>query len=174
MVAAVVTSAALASNKGIPAQPRTDEDLAKAVRHEVLMYPRYTLWDDINYRVSNGNVELTGAVNQPYKKDDIGRLVKHIPGVETVSNEIKVLPLSPNDDRLRLQIARAIYRDPSLSRYAMGAVPSIHIVVKNGHVTLVGVVDNEADKTLAGIRANGVPDVFSVDNKLVVTRPKTK
>jgi hyperosmotically inducible protein len=175
MVAAVVTSAALASNKGITNKPRTDEDLAKAVRHEVLMYPRYTLWDDINYRVNNGNVELSGAVSQPYKKDDIGRLVKDIPGVETVTNDIKVLPLSPNDDRLRLQIARAIYRDPNLSRYAMGAVPSIHIIVDNGHVTLTGAVNNAMDKQIAGMRASSAGLSFGpVENDLTVDKAPTK
>src|SRR5438309_11692116 len=107
-VAALFASAALASNKVVNL-PRTDDDLVKAVRHEVLMYPRYTLWDDISFRVNNGNVELLGAVSQPFKKDDIQRIVKSIPGVASVTNEIKVLPLSPFDDRLRVQVARAIY-----------------------------------------------------------------
>lgn len=174
-IAAVLATAALASNKTTPTMPRTDEDLSKAVRHEVLMYPRYTLWDDISYRVSNGNVELTGAVSQPYKKDDLGRLVKHIPGVETVTNEIKVLPLSPNDDRLRLQIARAIYRDPNLSRYAMGAVPSIHIIVDNGHVTLTGAVMSAMDKQIAGMRASGAGMSFGpVENRLTIDNSPSK
>src|SRR5438309_3120849 len=107
-VAALFASAALASNKVVNL-PRTDDDIAKAVRHEVLMYPQYSLWDDIGFRVNNGNVELTGDVSQPYKKDDLGRLVKHVAGVEGVTNNIRVLPLSPNDDRLRVQIARAIF-----------------------------------------------------------------
>lgn len=175
MVAAAIAATALASNKTVPTAPRTDEDLAKAVRHEVVMYPRYTLWDDISFRVNNGNVELTGAVNQPYKKDDIARLVKNVPGVETVTNEIKVLPLSPNDDRLRLQVARAIFRDPNLSRYAMGAVPSIHIIVDNGHVTLTGVVGSAMDKQLAGMRASGAGLSFGpVDNRLTIDNQKHK
>jgi hyperosmotically inducible protein len=174
-VAAAITATALASSKTVPAGPRTDEDVAKAVRHEVVMYPRYTLWDDITFRVNNGNVELMGAVNQPYKKDDIARLVKNVPGVETVTNEIKVLPLSPNDDRLRLQVARAIFRDPSLSRYAMGAVPSIHIIVDNGHVTLAGVVGSAMDKQLAGMRASSAGLSFgSVDNRLTIDNQKHK
>jgi hyperosmotically inducible protein len=174
-IAALAAVTALASNKPVPSGPRTDEDLTKAVRHEVLMYPQYSLWDDVSFRVNNGNVELLGDVNQPYKKDDIGRLVKQIPGVEGVSNEIKVLPLSPNDDRLRLQIARAIFRDPNLSRYAMGAVPSIHIIVDNGHVTLAGEVMNNMDKQIAGMRASGAGLSFGqVQNNLTVENPGKK
>ena len=175
MTAALFAAAALASNKGMPNVPVTDEDLAKAVRHEVLMYSRYTLWDDINYRVVNGNVELSGAVSQPYKRDDIGRLVQHIPGVASVTNEIKVLPLSPADDRLRLQVARAIFRDPVLSRYAMGAVPSIHIIVDNGHVTLTGAVASDMDKQIAGMRASGAGLSFGpVENRLTVDNQPAK
>jgi hyperosmotically inducible protein len=171
-VAALAVVSVFASNKPVPAGPRTDDDLAKAVRHEVLMYPRYSLWDNINFRVANGNVQLLGEVNQPYKKDDFGRLVKQIPGVEGVTNDLKVLPLSPNDDRLRIQVARAIFRDPSLSRYAMGAVPSIHIIVDNGHVTLTGEVMNNADKQIAGMRASGAGLSFGpVQNNLTVENP---
>jgi hyperosmotically inducible protein len=173
-IAALAAASAFASSKA-PAGPRTDEDLAKAVRHEVLMYPQYSLWDDISFRVNNGNVELLGAVNQPYKKDDLGRLVKHIAGVESVTNDLKVLPLSPNDDRLRLQVARAIFRDPNLSRYAMGAVPTIHIIVDNGHVTLTGNVMNNMDKEIAGMRASGAGLSFGpVQNNLTVDNPGKK
>jgi hyperosmotically inducible protein len=174
-VAALAVVSAFASNKTVPAGPRTDDDLAKAVRHEVLMYPQYSLWDDINFRVSNGNVQLLGEVNQPYKKDDLGRLVKQIPGVESVTNDLKVLPLSPNDDRLRIQVARAIFRDPNLSRYAMGAVPSIHIIVDNGHVTLTGEVMNSMDKQIAGMRASGAGLSFGpVQNNLTIENPGKK
>ncbi|HJZ98460.1 MAG TPA: BON domain-containing protein [Candidatus Solibacter sp.] len=173
-IAALAAVTVFASSK-TPAVPRTDEELAKAVRHEVLMYPQYSLWDDISFRVNNGNVELLGAVNQPYKKDDLGRIVKHIAGVESVTNEIRVLPLSPNDDRLRLQVARAIFRDPSLSRYAMGAVPSIHIIVDNGHVTLTGEVMNDMDKQIAGMRASSAGLSFGpVQNNLMVENPGKK
>ncbi|HTS61931.1 MAG TPA: BON domain-containing protein [Candidatus Acidoferrales bacterium] len=169
LAAAFFASAAVASHKTVPTGPVTDADIAKAVRHEVLMYPRYTLWDDIDFRVNNGSVELMGAVTQPFKKDDLGRLVKGIPGVETVANNIKVLPLSPQDDRLRLQVARAIFRDPSLSRYAMGAIPSIHIIVDNGHVTLTGEVMNAMDKQIAGMRASSAGLSFGpVRNNLQV------
>ena len=173
-IAALAATTVFASSKTLNV-PRTDEVLARAVRHEVLMYPQYSLWDDISFRVNNGNVELLGAVNQPYKKDDLGRIVKHIAGVESVTNEIRVLPLSPNDDRLRLQVARAIFRDPSLSRYAMGAVPSIHIIVDNGHVTLTGEVMNDMDKQIAGMRASSAGLSFGpVQNNLMVENPGKK
>ena len=167
----ILMTAALAIGAAVAAVPN-DADVAKSVRHEVLMYPRYTLWDDINFRVDNRNVELFGAVSQPYKKDDIKRLVQSIPGVASVTNEIKILPLSPFDDRLRLQVARAIYTYPGLSRYAMGAVPAIHIIVDNGHVTLTGAVSTESDKELATIRASGAGLGFGqVVNNLSVEQP---
>jgi hyperosmotically inducible protein len=157
------------------AEPRTDADLVKAVRHEILMYSKYSVWDDVEFQVSNGRVQLLGAVNQPYKRSDLERLVRNVPGVVGVSDQIKVLPLSPADDRLRLQVARAIFRDPALSRYAMGAVPSIHILVDNGHVTLSGVVSNEMDKNIAGIRANGEGLSFgNVTNNLQIEHPAKK
>src|SRR5438105_940365 len=124
--------AASASTSNAGPVHKTDAEIARQVRHEILMYPRYTIWDDINFRVENGSVSLMGEVNQPFKKDDLGRIVQAIPGVASLSNELKVLPLSPNDDRLRLQVARAIYADPVLARYRIMAVPSIHIIVDNG------------------------------------------
>ena len=139
------------------------------------MYPNYTLWDDISFRVTNGSVELLGEVNQPYKKSDLGKIIQHVPGVTAVTNELKVLPLSTFDDRLRLQVARAIYRDPTLSRYAMGAVPSIHIIVDNGHVTLTGAVNSDMEKQIAGMRASGAGLGFGqVVNNLTVENPRKK
>jgi hyperosmotically inducible protein len=152
-----------------------DADVSKRVMHEIRTYSRYTIWDDISFRVNNGQVELFGAVNQPYKKADIERMVRRIPGVTSVTDEIKVLPLSSFDDRLRLQVARAIFRDPVLSRYGMGAIPSIHIIVDNGHVTLAGVVDNEMAKNIAGMRAAGAGLSFgSVTNDLQVEHASKK
>jgi len=172
MTAALVVGVAAAADKNMP---RTGADLEKSVRHEILMYPNYTLWDDISYRVSNGNVELFGAVNQPYKKSDLQRIVQHIPGVQSVTNGIKVLPLSPFDDQVRLRVARAIYRDPVLSRYAMGAVPAIHVIVDNGKVTLTGSVNNDMEKQVAGIRASGAGLSFGpVVNNINVENPKKK
>src|SRR5436305_9185364 len=150
LVSAAGVSTAVASTKtpiagpnaGPNVGPMTDADLAKQVRHEILMYSRFSIWDDVSFRVADGSVELMGAVNQPYKKSDLGRIVQRIPGVASVTNELKVLPLSNNDDRLRMQVARAIYGDTVLSRYRLMAVPPIHIIVDNGHVTLTGVANN--------------------------------
>jgi|ERR1017187_530320 hyperosmotically inducible protein len=175
LVAAVLVATAMAADKGNPKAPLTGADLEKGVRHGILMYPKYTLWDDISFRIDNGNVELFGAVSQPYKKSDIEHIVQRIPGVASVTNEIKVLPLSRQDDQLRLQVARAIFRDPMLSRYSMGAVPSIHIIVDNGHVTLTGAVNNTVDKQVAGMRASGAGLSFGpVINNLTVDNPPAK
>jgi hyperosmotically inducible protein len=133
------------------------------------------LWDDVSFRVQNGSVELLGAVNQPYKKSDLQKIIQHVPGVTAVTNELKVLPLSTFDDRLRVQVARAIYRDPTLSRYAMGAIPSIHIIVDNGHVTLTGVVNSQMEKQIAGMRASGAGLGFGpVVNQITVENPPNK
>jgi hyperosmotically inducible protein len=151
-----------ASNGNLP------QDLPDQVRHELVMIPYYSVFDDLNYRVDNGVVTLSGEVTQPVIKDDAERSVKHLPGVTQVTNNIRVLPLSTFDSRIRMAEYRSIYGFGSLYRYGMGTQPSIHIIVENGHVTLVGVVDNEADKNTAYIRANAVPGVFSVTNDLRV------
>lgn len=153
---ALLLSAGIAGAANSPnsSAPQTDEALAGSVRHEIAMYPYYGIFDDVNYRVVNGNVALTGAVTEPWKKDAIGKSVQHIPGVASVTNQVKVLPLSPMDNQLRQRIARAIYSDPVLSRYAVQAIPPIHIIVDNGHVTLDGVVNNDLEKQVAGLRAS--------------------
>ena len=176
MAAALVVSAGVAGAANKSANlPQSDADIAKQVRHEVLMYSSYSIWDDVNFRVSNGQVELLGAVNQPFKKKDLGRLVQRIPGVTSVANDLKVLPLSPFDDRLRLQVARAIYGHSAFSRYAIQAVPPIHIIVDNGHVTLTGVVNSPLEKQLAGVRASTAGLSFgSVNNRLEVEHPAKK
>src|SRR5215468_3550099 len=97
------------------ALPQSDEAVAKEVRHEIVMYSHYTIFDNVAFRVNQGNVELMGAVTEPYKKSDLGKTVERLPGVTSVRNELEVLALSPMDNRLRMQIARAIYHDPSLS-----------------------------------------------------------
>jgi osmotically-inducible protein OsmY len=174
MAAALLAGAAAASTKVSANLPQSDSDIATNVRHEIVMYPRYSIWDDVSFRVVNGNVELEGAVNQPVKKQDIERLVQKVPGVTSVTNEIKVLPLSAMDDRVRLQVANAIYRDPVLSRYGMGAVPAIHIIVENGHVTLTGTVNTDAEKQIAGMRASAGLTFGPVTNNLVVEHPAKK
>jgi hyperosmotically inducible protein len=153
----------------------SDQALAKKVAHEVRMYSWYTIWDNVNIKVNDGNVELMGQVSQPYKKSDMARLAQSVPGVRSVTNELEVLPLSNFDDQLRRQVASAIYRDPVLSRYAIQAIPPIHIIVDNGHVTLEGVVNNEMEKNVAGIRANGAGLSFGkVVNNLRVENPSHK
>lgn len=148
---------------------RSTSRLARQIRHELVMLPYYSVFDNLAFRVDpDGTVTLMGQVTRPTLKADAERVVKKIEGVERVKNEIEVLPPSPQDDRIRAAAFRAIYGDPALNRYANQAVPPIHIIVKNGNITLEGVVANEADKNIAGIRANEIPGVFSVKNNLRV------
>jgi hyperosmotically inducible periplasmic protein len=149
---------------------RGDTRIAREVRHELLMLPYYSLFDDLRYRVNGSTVDLLGDVNTPSLKGDAEAAVKRIEGVEKVNNQINILPPSSSDDRIRQRTARAIFSFGGLSRYGWEAAPSIHIIVKNGRTTLLGVVDSEADKNAAGIRANGVPGVFNVTNNLVVAK----
>jgi hyperosmotically inducible protein len=144
--------------------------VAREVRHELVMLPYYGVFDNLSYRVDAGTVTLMGQVTRPTLKSDAEHVVQRIEGVTRVINNIEVLPLSPSDDRIRLAIYRAVYGQPQLNRYAMNAVPPIHIIVNNGKVTLEGVVANEGDKNIAGIQANQVPGVFSVQNNLQVER----
>jgi len=169
-VTAMLALAGVAGAATTGSGPLTDSDIAAKVAHEIRMYSRYTIWDNISVRVNSGNLELMGQVSQPFKKADLQRIVQRVPGVTSLTNELEVLPVSFNDDNLRIRVARSIYRDPALSRYAIQAVPPIHIIVKNGHVTLEGVVDSEGDKNIAYIRANGVSGAFSVTNNLVVVK----
>jgi hyperosmotically inducible protein len=167
-VAAVLLAApALLANVRHPSAPRT---LGEKVRHELVMLPYYSVFDNLEYKVEGNAVTLSGQVVWPALKSDAYQAVKRIEGVETVTNNIEVLPLSGFDNQIRRAEARAIYRDPVLSRYAWGPVPPIHIIVDNGHVTLEGVVSNQTDKNIAGLRANGVFGVFSVDNRLRVEK----
>jgi hyperosmotically inducible protein len=145
-----------------------DAWLTKEVRHELLMLPYYSVFDNLEYQVNGYDVLLTGQVARPSLKDDAEASVKRLEGVEHVINKIEVLPVSPNDDRIRRAEFHAIYSRPPLERYALGAVPPIHIIVKNGNVTLEGAVSTEADKEVAGIAAKTVSDVFSVTNNLRV------
>lgn len=149
-----------------PAQARVQ----KEVRHELLMLPWFGVFDNLEFRVDGDTVTLLGQVTRPTLKSDAENAIKHIEGVEQVVNNIDVLPPSPMDDRLRLTLFRTIYRDPVLEKYELGVQKPIRIIVKNGHVTLEGVVDTETDKNVAGIRANGVPGIFSVTNNLRVIK----
>jgi BON domain len=147
--------------------------VAREVRHQLVTLPFYGVFDDLAFRVDGGTVTLLGSVTQPVLKSDAERVVKRVDGVTRVVNNIEVLPLSPMDDRIRRAEYRAIYGDPTLAtRYGYRAVPPIHIIVRNGHVTLEGVVANQMDKTIINARANGVSGVFSVTNNLLVEREK--
>ncbi len=151
---------------------RSQDRITREVRHELLMLPWFGVFDNIAFRVDGSTVTLLGQVVRPSLKSDAENAVKHIEGVEKVDNQIQVLPPSSMDDQLRLTLYRAIYGYPALEKYALGVQKPIRIIVKNGHVTLEGVVDNQTDKDLAGLRANGVPNVFSVDNNLRVEPSK--
>jgi hyperosmotically inducible periplasmic protein len=153
-------------------EAKIEQNLVREVRHQLLLLPYYTVFDNLAFRVQGDEVTLEGQVTRPTLKSDAENAVKNIEGTRSVVNHIEVLPLSSMDDQLRRALYRAIYGEPSLSKYSWSAVPSIHIIVKNGHVTLVGVVDNETDKNLAGVRANGVANVFSVTNNLQVGNAK--
>ena len=175
MAAALLAGAALAATKDAIPKPVSDDAIAKKVQHVVLMYPYYGMWDQVYQSVHDGQVELNGAVTEPFKKADLARLVERIPGVTGVTNEIKVLPPSPMDDRLRRDVARAIFGYSSLAQYAAGPQPAIHIVVDNGRVTLSGKVSTDVDKQLAGMRAMGAGLSFGeVVNNLEVEHPSAK
>jgi hyperosmotically inducible periplasmic protein len=147
----------------------SENHIAQEVRHQLVMLPYYGIFDDIAFRVEGGKVTLLGQVSRPTLKSDAGNVVKRVEGVTEVDNQIEVLPLSPMDDQIRMAEYRAIFGDPTIStRYGYRALPSIHIIVKNGRVTLEGIVASQADKNLIGIRANGVPNVFAVTNSLQV------
>lgn len=149
-------------------EPKSQQEVVKEVRHQLVMLPYYSVFDSLSYKVEGGAVTLEGAVVRPVLKDDAEAAVKSVSGVTSVVNNIEVLPPSPTDDQIRRAEFRAIYGDPTLSRYGYEAVQAIHIIVKNGHVTLDGAVDSEADKNLANLRAKSVPSVFSVTNNLQV------
>jgi hyperosmotically inducible periplasmic protein len=149
-------------------EPKNRQTLYKEVRHQLVMLPWYSVFDNLAYQVEGDKVILYGQVTRPTLKSDAEAAVKSIEGVSSVVNNIEILPPSPMDDQLRRAVYRAIYGDSGLSRYSIQAVPSIHIIVKNGNVTLEGAVDNETDKNLAYMRASQVPNVFSVKNNLVV------
>jgi hyperosmotically inducible protein len=148
--------------------PESQDRLVKEVRHELIMLPYYGVFDNLAFRIDGRTVILEGQVVQPVVKSDAGNSVKRIEGVEKVVNNIEVLPPSPMDDRIRRAVYQSIYSYGPLFKYGGMAVPPIHIIVKGGRVTLEGVVDNETDKGLAGMRANQVPGTFQVTNNLRV------
>jgi hyperosmotically inducible protein len=170
LLALFCLSAAAQDNQKSSAQ--SQERITREVRHELLMLPYFGVFDYIAYKVDGGTVTLLGQVVRPVLKSDAENAVKRIEGVERVENQIETLPPSSMDDRLRIQLFHAIYRYPALEKYALGVQKPIRIIVKNGHVTLEGVVDSQGDKDLVNIRAKSVPGTFSVDNNLQVSSGK--
>lgn len=138
------------------------------IRHELNALPRISVFDWLQWHYDKGTVTLSGSVWQPITKSDAGNAVKRVSGVDTVVNNIEVQPNSPNDDRIRMRVYRAIYRNTALERYAIQYAPPIRIIVKNGRVTLEGAVASSGDKTIANVQANTVPGVFQVTNNLTV------
>lgn len=149
--------------------------IVQEVRHQLVMLPYYSIFDDLGFRVNGTTVTLEGAVVRPVLKSDAENVVKRVEGVTNVINKIEVLPPSPMDDQIRRAAVRVIYGDPQIgTRYGNQALPPIHIIVKNGNLTLEGVVANDFDKNLIGIRANSIPNVFKVTNNLVVENSNKK
>jgi len=151
-------------------QMESEARLQKEVRHVLVTQPFYSVFDNLAYSVNGDRVTLEGQVATPTLKSNAEKAVKSIEGVSAVDNQIEVLPTSPNDDRIRRAEFRAIYSAPGMQKYAIQAVPPIHIIVKNGNVTLVGVVLNNIDKTLALTRAKSVSGVFSVMDQLTTEK----
>jgi hyperosmotically inducible protein len=173
VLAVVLGLAAVPSNNGNPTLSSNDTKnyegwLKEKVRHELVMLPYLSVFDNLQYRVDGTTVTLEGQVRNATLRPDAENVVKRIEGVTKVVNNIEVLPLSNFDDSIRRQTYRAVYGFASLQRYSIAPIPSIHIIVKNGNVTLEGVVASEADKNTAYLRANGVANVFSVTNNLTV------
>lgn len=166
----LLASAAWGQANQTPVPAQAEERLQREVRHQLLLLPRLSVFDNLAYKVNGYTVTLVGQVTQPVEKSDAENAVKHIEGVEKVDNQIEVLPLSPMDNDIRRQLFVAIYGYPSLQKYAMPVMKPIRLIVKNGHITLEGVVDSEADKNTAEIRAKGVPGAFSVTNNLQVSK----
>ena len=166
-----LTSAALAQSA--EAIHRREARITREVRHKLVMLPQFSVFDNLAFKVDGDTVVLLGQVYNAVLKDEAQNAIKRIEGVEHIDNRIEILPPSVNDDRIRRQVARAVFSGP-LFRYSIAPVPSIHIIVKMGHVALEGVVATQGDKNIAGIRANEVPGVFSVANNLAVERPAIK
>jgi len=170
--ASVTSISTLAQNQRDQISPKSEERITREVRHELLMLPYFGVFDNIAYKVDGSTVTLIGQVVRPTLKSDAENVVKKIEGVEKVDNQIEVLPPSSMDDQIRIAEFRAIYQFPALQKYELGVQKPIRIIVKSGRVTLEGVVDSEADKNMVGVRANGVPNVFSVTNNLRVEEQK--
>jgi hyperosmotically inducible periplasmic protein len=156
--------------KAAAAAPTLQQQMMIDVRHQLVMLPYYWVFDDLSFQVDGSTVTLSGYVTRPTLKSSAERVVSRVPGVAKVVNQIEVLPLSPFDDSIRRAVYYAVYGNPGLDRYALQSVPSIHIIVKNGDVTLTGKVLTRMDKSLAEIKARGVFGVFSLTNNLIAEK----
>lgn len=157
-------------NIQVRADDATDQQILEQARHQIVMYYAYGIFDNVELEAHRGTLTVSGQVTQPFKKTDMGRILERVKGVAVVQNNLEVLPLSTMDDRLRLQLARAIYGDPFFIRYANQALPPIHIIVKNGNVTLEGAVASSMDKIKANMAALGAGLSFSVVNNLRIDK----
>ena len=166
LAVAALSAASFAYASGPSVGPKPPKTMEEKVRHELNMLPYYGVFDDISFRVDGDKVTLTGEVWQPVLKLQTEGAIKNIEGVKQVDDQIEVLPLSNFDDQIRFSAYRAIYGFGPLSRYRLGTHPAIHIIVKNGNMTLTGVVANKMDSEMAFLRANGVHGAFSVKNEL--------
>ncbi|SPE25076.1 putative periplasmic or secreted lipoprotein [Acidobacteriia bacterium SbA2] len=153
-------------NITVHADDVTPRQIAEQARKDVVTYYAYTVFDNINLQLQDGRLVVSGQVTQPFKKSDIGNFLAHIKGVTELDDNLEVLPTSQFDDRLRLAVARAIYRDPFFVHYADQALPPIHIVVKNGNVTLEGVVANQLDRAKADADARLAATYFNFTDNL--------
>ncbi len=154
------------------AAPKAEEpQLPREIRHQLLVLPYYSVFDYIAFTLDSGKVTLTGYVLRPTLRADAEAAIKSLEGVSAVKNLIEVLPKSATDDDSRRAVYRAIFEDSTLQRYAASDVPVIHILLRNGEVTLEGVVSSEAEKNLASTRASGVSGINGVMNHITI-RPK--
>lgn len=166
MIVAGIPARAAEPRSAAPVSARAQQRLQREVRSRLLRLPYYGVFDYLAFKVNGYNVTLEGSVTKPTLRRDAEAALKGIEGVERLTNRIEVLPLSPHDDRLRMGLYRAIYGHIVLNRYALHPNPPIRIIVKNGNVTLEGVVLNDGDRNIAFLQANGVAGVFSVRNHL--------
>jgi hyperosmotically inducible protein len=151
------------------ASEQNDQQIARAVTHEIRMYPHYSIFDWVQGDVKNGVVTLRGSVREPWYAKDYANLAAQVRGVKSVRNELEVLPLSPFDNQIRAQVARAIYANPAIgTRYGFQALPSVHIIVKNGNVRLEGAVLNQMDKTIIEMAARRAGLSFRVEDNLQI------
>ena len=156
------------------AMQTTDSSLERSVRHELVTLPFYSIFDNFAFTVDGSKVTLYGQVHRPSLKKSAERVVARLEGVTSVDNQIEILPTSFHDDRIRLAVARTLFSHPVLNRYGLQAVPPIHIIVKNGDVTLEGVVAQKLEKTVASLVTNSIPGIFSVTNNLRVENLETE